>query len=359
MTLRRGVALALLSLAFGTEGEAQLAPEALADSARALFAARGIPGGQVVILRDGQPYVQLAVGLADVEAQRPVTDTTLFRVGSVIKLFTATAAALLWERGALDIDAPVSRTVPEFPPEHTGVTARRLAGHIAGIRHLHRPRFRRAARALPRRRRGPRHLPCRHARRGARDALLLHELRLQPPRRRRAARGQRVVPPLSGARGPPAARARAHRPGAQRHSAFADLAVGYNPGANGPARADRTDLSDRYPSGGYLSTASDIAHFAEASVRGPWLTPRVHELLFTTQLLADSTATNVGFGWRIGADSAGRAILHHGGASVGGRAMLMAWRDAPLVVAITTNLSNARVSEADAMRLGSLALPAR
>lgn len=357
-TVRRlGGALVLL-LAVAARSGAQLSPATIADSARALFAERGIPGGQVVILLDGNPYVQIAIGLADVEAKRPVTDTTLFRVGSIAKLFTATAAAILWERGALDIDAPVSRIVPEFPPEHTGVTPRRLAGHIAGIRHYIPRDF-----TLP-----PTHFG------DVIDALTIFsaDSLVAPPGTRyfytsygynllgaaiQRAGGEHFEGQL--ARNILRPLALAHTTPERSDSAFADLAVGYLPGVNGLTRAERTDLSDRYPSGGYLSTATDIAHFAESSVRGPWLTPRVKELLFTTQLLADSAPTNVGFGWRIGADSAGRAFVHHGGASVGGRAMLMAWRDVALVVAITTNLTNARLTEADALMLGRLASPAR
>ena len=74
---------------------------------------------------------------------------------------------------------------------------------------------------------------------------------------------------------------------------------------------------------------------------------------------AADSSTGVGFGWRVGADADGRVIYHHGGASVGGRAMLMVWRNEALVVAITTNLSNARITEQDAMTLGRLAAPPR
>ena len=58
------------------------------------------------------------------------------RVASISKLFTDTAAMVLAERGQLDIDAPVSRYLPEFAPRNPfggEVTLRQLMGHRAGI----------------------------------------------------------------------------------------------------------------------------------------------------------------------------------------------------------------------------------
>jgi serine beta-lactamase-like protein LACTB len=356
------VRIGVLLLAFAPRAAAaQVAPggpSALADSTRALFAARGIPGGQVVVLRDGTPMMRLAIGLADVATQRAVTDTTRFRIGSVSKLFTATAAALLWETGALDLDAPARVLVPEFAMTDSAVTPRRLAGHLGGVRHYFPRDF-----ARP---------PQRFTDVIAALAIFAADSLIAAPGTRyhyssygynllgavveRAARepylavvSRRVLQPL----------ALTHTWHERSDSAYADLATGYDPGQGAPRAAARTDLSDRWPSGGYLSTATDIARFADASVRGSFLSPKVRALLFTSMRTADGAETKVGFGWRVGVDSAGRRIHHHGGASTGGRAMLMVWPDDGLVVAITTNLTNARISEQDAMMLGRLALPTR
>ncbi len=60
----------------------------------------------------------------------------VFRAASISKLFTATAAMVLVERGVLDLDAPVTRYLPEFAPANPFggvVTLRHLLGHRAGI----------------------------------------------------------------------------------------------------------------------------------------------------------------------------------------------------------------------------------
>lgn len=351
------VGLALAAIA-ATPLTGQDAPRTLEDSARALLAARAVPGGQVVVLFDGRVVADVAFGLAHVDSGLPVTSDTRFRIGSISKLFTATAAALLWEAERLDIDAPAARLVPEFTLGDSAVTIRRLAGHLGGVRHYFPGDFARA----------PQRFDDVIAPLGifAADSLV-------------AAPGSRYVYTSYGYNLLGAVVQRASHEEFRAHlarvvfapvgmtatvaersdSAIAALAAGYTASASGPRAAIRTDLSDRWPSGGFLSTAHDVARFAERSVHGNWLSPRVRALLFTPMQLPDGQPTGVGFGWRVGADSVGRVIYHHGGASTGGRAMLVVWRDQPLVVAITTNLSAARISEADAIALGLLALRER
>ena len=65
--------------------------------------------------------------------------------------------------------------------------------------------------------------------------------------------------------------------------------------------------------------------------------------------------TSVGIGWRIGTDAQGRRILHHAGASVGGRAVLLLFPDSGVVVAILSNML-AGFGDSDAQRIGALFL---
>src|SRR5467141_4880919 len=94
-----------------------------------------IPGVQVAVAVNGKLVWSEGFGYADAERQRPVTRETQFRIGSVSKPLTATAVALLYEQGTLDLDAPVQRYVPSFPDKGYPITTRQLAGHLAGIRH--------------------------------------------------------------------------------------------------------------------------------------------------------------------------------------------------------------------------------
>lgn len=84
-------------------------------------------------------------GFADKADQRIPTVQTLYRIGSITKLFTATAVAQLHERGLLDLNDPVSKYLPELKvvacfgrPE---VTIAQLLTHQSGLPHSYEPNF--------------------------------------------------------------------------------------------------------------------------------------------------------------------------------------------------------------------------
>ena len=97
---------------------------------------RNIAGAVVSVVRDGQILFQKGYGFADFEAKKPILpDQTLFRPGSISKLFTATAVMQLVEQGKLDLDRDVNEyldfAIPQTYPEP--VTLRRLLTHTAGF----------------------------------------------------------------------------------------------------------------------------------------------------------------------------------------------------------------------------------
>jgi CubicO group peptidase (beta-lactamase class C family) len=95
-----------------------------------------IAGGVVVVVRDGQILTQRGFGFADVERRTPVDPArTLFRPGSVSKLFTWTAVMQLVEQGRVDLDADVNRYIDfEIPPrDGQPITVRHLMTHTPGF----------------------------------------------------------------------------------------------------------------------------------------------------------------------------------------------------------------------------------
>src|SRR5262245_62689525 len=68
-----------------------------------------VAGLTVAVVKDGQLFFAKGYGWADVDRRIPVeAETTLFRPGSVSKLFTWTAVMQLVEQGKLDLDADVN-----------------------------------------------------------------------------------------------------------------------------------------------------------------------------------------------------------------------------------------------------------
>jgi len=95
-------------------------------------------GLAVGVVRNGRLEFFHGHGLADIASSTPITQHTVFRIGSVTKTFTAIAVMQLWERGLVDLDAPANdylrayKLIPikaSFRP----ATVRHLLTHTAGI----------------------------------------------------------------------------------------------------------------------------------------------------------------------------------------------------------------------------------
>ena len=97
-----------------------------------------IPGLAIGIVHDQEVIWAKGYGVEDLESQDPVTPATLFRLGSVTKLFTATAILQLRDQGKLRLDDPVTRHLPGFELRSTfegapEITLRHLLTHTAGL----------------------------------------------------------------------------------------------------------------------------------------------------------------------------------------------------------------------------------
>jgi len=102
----------------------------------ALFADYGAatPGCALGVMRDGEFAYRQGYGMANLEHEIPIASSSVFRIGSTSKQFTAAAVALLAEQGKLRLDDPMARYFPEFPPWADGVTVMNLVNHSSGIR---------------------------------------------------------------------------------------------------------------------------------------------------------------------------------------------------------------------------------
>jgi len=96
-----------------------------------------IPGGIVVVVKDGQVLLQKGFGYADVRKKLPVDpEATLFRPGSISKLFTWTAVMQQVESGKIDLDADINQYLDfKIPPGPDGepITMRNLMTHTGGF----------------------------------------------------------------------------------------------------------------------------------------------------------------------------------------------------------------------------------
>ena len=94
------------------------------------------PGISAAVVGPGGVEEVASAGLADLAGDRPATPDTVYLWFSMTKIVTATAAMQLAEDGALGLDDPVERYVPEFPRPRAGwppVLVRHLLSHSSGI----------------------------------------------------------------------------------------------------------------------------------------------------------------------------------------------------------------------------------
>lgn len=104
----------------------------------------GIMGAIVTVVKDGEIVANRGFGYVDPEARTPVNpETTLFRPGSVSKLFTWTAVMQMVERGELDLDADVNQYIDFEIPNYEGapITLRNILTHTTGFEEVIRELF--------------------------------------------------------------------------------------------------------------------------------------------------------------------------------------------------------------------------
>jgi len=123
----------LLAQTPGKYGDAIRAIETLVERER-LDA--GIPGISIAIVEDQTVLWSKGFGHADLAKTKPATPETIYRVGSVSKLFTDLAVMQLVEEGKVDLDAPVTTYLPDFMPVNRSakpITLRQLMSHRSGL----------------------------------------------------------------------------------------------------------------------------------------------------------------------------------------------------------------------------------
>jgi CubicO group peptidase (beta-lactamase class C family) len=105
---------------------------AIGRAAVAALQKRACPGVSVAIARAGSLVVAGGFGMANVETQTPVSERTIFRIGSLTKQFTAAATIKLAAMGRLDLKAPAATYLPSMRPLKP-FTLLELMNHTAGL----------------------------------------------------------------------------------------------------------------------------------------------------------------------------------------------------------------------------------
>jgi CubicO group peptidase (beta-lactamase class C family) len=275
-----------------------------------------IPGLQISITRNQELVFSKSYGWADLEGQMPVSSETLFRIGSITKPISATAALMLAERQQLDLDSPVQRYCKSFPGKHWPVSTRELLAHTGGIRGFH------SSGGL-----SPELLSETHYETLAESIALFQgdPLIAEPGTQYvysnygfdlvgcvlEGASGKRFDDLLQILIFSPAAMAATRVDDAAR--IIPHRSRSYTHAKDGTVRNARCiDSSNRIPAAGLLSTADDLARFVLALQSGKLVSAEQVHQMWTEQSLANGKVTGYGLGWMIHDHNGIKVVAHTG-----------------------------------------------
>ncbi|TVP97241.1 MAG: serine hydrolase [Planctomycetaceae bacterium] len=98
---------------------------------------KNIPAFSIALVDDDRTVWSAGFGFQDADRTVPATSETVYRVGSISKLFTDIAVMRLVEAGQLDLDAPIQTYLPEFRPHNPHndkpLTLRQMLAHQSGL----------------------------------------------------------------------------------------------------------------------------------------------------------------------------------------------------------------------------------
>ncbi|OFC69368.1 serine hydrolase domain-containing protein [Alteromonas confluentis] len=103
------------------------------EKAAAQYAKHDAPGFVFLVAQNNTVVCKKAVGLANIELGVPVNANTVFEIGSLTKLFTATAILLLEQQEKLNRNDLVSRYIPGITSQKSPVTIAHLLSHTSGL----------------------------------------------------------------------------------------------------------------------------------------------------------------------------------------------------------------------------------
>jgi len=315
------------------------------EKARAVakeWLARGIPGVSVAVAVDGQIVYAEGFGYADLEQRVPVWPSTKFRIASISKPLTATALMQLVEDGKIDLDAPVQKYVPSFPDKTPSggapMTVRLVAGHLAGIRHYKGDEF---------------EISRHYESVGEALKIFADDPLVSPPGKEfhyssygfnllsaviESASGENFLAYMKGHVWVPLG---LYSTSADEVSEIVPArARWYVREKDGTVHnAPFVDNSYKWAGGGFLSTATDLAHFGSALLQPGFLKAESLRTLFTSQKTSDGRETGYGVGWGVGKSKSGQRVYEHAGGAMGATSQLILYPDAHVVVAMVCNFS--------------------
>ena len=271
------------------------------------------PSAAFAVIRGNDTLAYGAYGLADVDAQRPATATTIYEIGSITKQFTSAAIMKLVEQGRVRLDDDLSKYIPQFPLQGRQVSIRQLLNHTSGIHsYTSSPEWSKTWNdALS---------PDAIIKFVAADTFDFAPGSAWRYNNTGYVMLGMVIEKASGQKYAKYLDAQFFKPLGLRqtsycpsHTADPTFATGYSKGPTGTVRAKFLDLSHPFAAGALCSTVGDLAKWERALAAGKVVSPASYALMSTADTLNTGRKINYGFGLEPGMFHEHKTVSHTGG----------------------------------------------
>ena len=314
-----------------------------------------VPGISAAVVQNGEFEWSGGFGMVDLESSVPATSQTLYRIGSISKPITATAAMVLWEHGKLDLDSPVQKYCPRFPQKQWPITTRELLGHLGGIRYYNVPET-----PYYESESDPEVGNVHHFDNGIEGGLkfFANDPQLAQPGTHfnYSTQGYTLagcaIEGASGKNYADAVQENVLVPAGMLQTRpddrFAIIPLRtrfYSRDKSGSVvNAELLDSSYKLPGGGWLSSAPDMARFEVAILNNQLVRSTTRDTMWTAQIPTDGLGRMAyGLGWQLGATD-GVKDVGHGGSQQGASAMMLIAPEARAGVVVLINSDAAGAS---------------
>lgn len=298
------------------------------------MARQKIPGVAVAVIHNGKVVKEKGYGMANVELNIPVTNDSVFKIGSISKPMIALAVMKLVDEGKIGLDDPVSKYIQDAPALWKDITIKHLLSHTSGI---------------------IREAPGFNPFMVQKDydvikTAFASPLVFQPSEKYQYCNVgyfslAEIIARVSGKPWPEYVNEVVFAPNkmsATRATSNIDLVPNR---VNGYELAqDKLVNSESYralrPSGAFLSSIKDMVAFANALEKAPPVKPATLKMMQTAVKLKDGTSAPYGLGFQVGMIR-GKANTGHGGSLSGFRTNLSIFPEDKLTVIVLANLDSA------------------
>jgi CubicO group peptidase (beta-lactamase class C family) len=289
--------------------------------------------GTVLVAKGEQVLLHKGYGLADRERGLANGTQTVYEIASIVKQFTATAILKLESEGKLKTGDPISKYLPEVPPDKRGITLHHLLTHSSG---------------LP--------FDCAGAEKMSRAEFIKCMLTSKP----HAEPGQQyaysnagygllaaIIEIVSGQSYESYLQEHLFKPAGMQATCFNGACGALPPDSIGHSYDEAADRGssqslpltwEKRGAWGLGTTAADLYLWEQALRHNRILKTAATKKLFTAQMLTGGAGASYGYGWALTKTKQGRTIIEHDGLTFTGyNALYRRYPEENLVVIIASN----------------------